>query len=178
MRTMQYLNARYRIGVATPAGTEPDQGLETSAEWVAAAMDAWDGIGSVVSNQCFSHPDALTEDSIMAYALALMRLRECASAAGFERLTNACDALAVTVARLIEDKNCASPEKCEALKRFVAHAQAMIQMSAGNSTRHALPIPAARTPADRAINGAGQSKEPSPNFSSMPMMISYPVMAQ
>jgi hypothetical protein len=150
MRTMQNLNARYRIGEATPVGTEPDQGLETSAEWVAAAIDALDSIGNVVSDQCFSHPDALTQDSIMSYALALMRLRECASAAGFERLTKACDALAVTVARLIEDISCASSEKCEALTRFVAHAHAMIQLSAGNATRYVMSISDIRNSVDNA----------------------------
>jgi DNA-binding Xre family transcriptional regulator len=128
VRTMQYQNARYRIGL-TPVYVKraPEQ---APADWVAAAMDALDGIGSVVSSQCFANPDTLTPYGITAYALALMRLRECASAARFERLTDACDALAVTVSRLIEDRSCASREKCEALTRFVAHAQAMIQMSA------------------------------------------------
>lgn len=75
----------------------------------------------------------------MAYALALMRLRECAGAAGFERLTNACDALAVTVAGLIEDRHCARRDTCETLTRFVSHAQAMIEMSAGVAQRRAMP---------------------------------------
>jgi len=46
----------------------------------------------------------------------------------------------VTVSRLIEDRGCACREKCEALTRFVVHAQAMIQMSIDSATRHALPI--------------------------------------
>jgi hypothetical protein len=133
MGTVQALKAGYRVGVETPVCAEPasSQGLAASEEWVAAAMEALDAIGNLVSKQCLSHPDTMTQDGILAYALALMRLRECASAAGFERLTNACDALAVTVARLIEDKNCASREKCEVLTRFVAHARVMIQMATG-----------------------------------------------
>jgi len=133
VHTMQYQNARDRISL-TPiyAKRAPEQAPAAPADWVAAAMDALDGIGSVVSSQCFANPDTLTPYGITAYALALMRLRECASAARFERLTDACDALAVTVSRLIEDRSCASREKCEALTRFVAHAQAMIQMAAGH----------------------------------------------
>ena len=147
MRNMQYLDAGYRVGVATPVCTEraPCQGLSASEDWVAAAMGALDVIRTIASNHCFSHSNALTQDDILAYALALMRLRECASAAGFERLTNACDALAVTVARLIEDRNCASREKCETLTRFVAHAQAMIQMSIGCTKHHTMSIPPAHT---------------------------------
>jgi len=97
-------------------------------------------IGNIVSSQCFTQPDTLTQDRITAYALAPMWLRERASAAAFERLMNACDALAVTVSRLIEDRSCACREKCEALTRFVAHAQAMIEMAIDSATRHAMPI--------------------------------------
>lgn len=132
------------------------QCLETSAGRVVAVMGALDDMGSVISNQCFSHPDALTQDAITDYALALMRLRECACAAGLERLTKACDALAVTVARLIEDKNCACRDKCTALTRFVAHAHAMLQLSADVTKPHALPIPAA----DRAMHAAGRNASP------------------
>jgi hypothetical protein len=152
MRNMQYLNARYRVGATTPVCVEraPCQDLAASEDWVAAATDALDVIRNVASNHCFSHSNALTQDGITAYALALMRLRECASAAGFERLTNACDALAVTVARLIEDRNCASLDKCETLKRFVAHAQAMIQMSVDVTKRRAMPPPDIRPSSDGA----------------------------
>lgn len=133
MGNMHYLDAGYRVEAATPVCTEPGQDLAASEDWVAGAMDALDVISAVASNHCISHSNTLTQDGIMAYALALMRLRECASAAGFERLTNACDAMAVTVARLIEDRNCASRDKCETLTRFVAHARAMIQMAAGRA---------------------------------------------
>ena len=156
MRTTQYLTAKNRISVITPAGAGPVQCLETSAERVAAVMDALDDVGSLISNQCFSHPDALTQDSITAYALALMQLRECACAAGLGRLTKACDALAVTVARLIEDKNCACRDKCEALTRFVTHAHAMLQLSADTPPQRTLPVGAAHTLADKAIIGAGR----------------------
>jgi hypothetical protein len=142
MRTMQYRTAKYRIGVMTEAGAEPMQCLESSAGRIAAVMDALDDIGGVISNQCFSHPEGLTQDAITAYALALIRLRECACAAGLERLTRACDALAVTVARLIEDKSCACHDKCTALTRFVTHAHAMIQLSVDASMSHGQPSPA------------------------------------
>lgn len=149
MRTTQYLNAKYRVGVATPFCTmrAPYVGLTASNDLVLAVMDALDGIEDVISNECFSHPDTLTQDGITAYALALLRLRDCAKTAGFERLRNACDALAVTVSRLIENKSCASPEKCEALTRFVAHAWAMTQMYFGTPTHHAIPIPLPRSTA-------------------------------
>jgi hypothetical protein len=119
---------------------DPDSGFRIDravpVDWPAAALSALDAIRAIVSKQCVAHPDSLTRDGITAYALALMRLRECASGAGFERLMNACDALAVTVSRLIEDQNCARHDQCEALTRFVAHAQAMIRMSPGNPPRH------------------------------------------
>lgn len=114
-------------------------------ERVAATVDALNDMANIVSKQCDTHPDILTEDRITTYALALIRLRECASAAGLERLMNACDALAVTVSRLIDDPSCASSEKCAALKRFVVHAHAMIQMSTGSAKLHTLPIPGTRT---------------------------------
>jgi len=68
-----------------------------------------------------------------------MHLRECASAARLERLTDACDALAVTVSRLIEDQSCATRDKCEALTRFVAHAQAMLLMASAQPTSCSTP---------------------------------------
>lgn len=145
MGSMQYLNAKYRVGAPTPVCPEgAGQGLAAPEDGIAVVMDALNSMANVVTNQCFDHPDALTQDNITAYALALVRLRECASMAGFERLTNACDALAVTVSRLIEDRNCASSERCAALRRFVVHAQAMIQMPASSAMRH-LAVPATRT---------------------------------
>jgi hypothetical protein len=148
MRNVQNLRAKHRI-VATPVCMEREPGLAAPEALVAAAVDALNDLGNIVSVQCHTHPDTLTEGRITAYALALMRLRECASAAGFERLMHACDALAVTVSRLIEDRSCACSQKCEALTRFVVHAQAMIQMSAGSMKRRAPPIPDFRTLSDR-----------------------------
>src|SRR5512143_3747546 len=115
MRNRQYLTSKYRIGAAAAVGMESGAGLGAPEGWVAAAVDALNDMDTLVSHQSFTQPDTLTEDRITAYALALMRLRECASAAGLERLMNACDALAVTVARLIEDRSCACREKCAAL---------------------------------------------------------------
>jgi hypothetical protein len=148
MRTMHYLNAKHSIDAVAPFYMEraPSQRLAVSVDGLVAAMGALDGMENVLSNECFDHPDRLTQDGITAYALALLQLRECASEAGFVRLTNACDALAVTVSRLIEDKNCASLDKCEALTRFIAHAWAMIQMYVDSNTaaRHPMPIAASR----------------------------------
>lgn len=146
MRTMQNRNAKHSMGVATPFCMDgmPNRGQAGPGNGMAAVMDALGALENVVSIQCVCRPDTLTPDGITAYALALLRLRECASAAGVDRLTNACDALAVTVSRLIEDKNCASSDKCESLTRFVAHARAMIQMYADGATRHPVPIAAPR----------------------------------
>ena len=147
MRNRQYLNAKHRIDVATAVWMGREPGLAAPEDLVEAAVAALNDIGSIASNLCFTDPDTLTQDRITAYALALIRLRECASAAGFERLMNACDALAVTVSRLIEDRRCACRKKCEALKRFVVHAQAMIHLSTDCAKRHALPISDIGTPA-------------------------------
>lgn len=149
MRNMQILSSKHRIGVAAAVCMEWEPGLGAPEYLVAAAVDALNDMGNIVSNLCFTNPDTLTQDRITAYALALMRLRESASAAGFERLMNACDALAVTVSRLIEDRSCACREKCEALMRFVVHAEVMIEMSTDSAKRHALPIPDIRTASGR-----------------------------
>lgn len=139
MRDMQILNSKHRIGVTTSAraGGGPDPGVP--ADLIAAAVDALNDMGNIVSQQCFANPAALTQGRIMAYALALMRLRECAGAAGLERLMKACDALAVTVSLLIEDRSRACSGKCAALTRFVAHARAMIQMSTDGAKHYAPP---------------------------------------
>lgn len=155
MHTMQFLTSRYRISGLLPDGAEPAQCRETPEERMAAVTDALEQIDELTTDQCFSHPGGLTEDSITAYALALMQLRECACAAGLGRLTKACDALAVTVARLIEDKNCTCSRQCEALTRFVAHARAMLQMGAETIRPHTLPLTLAGTLAAAEIMGAG-----------------------
>ena len=141
MRNMQHLSSRHRIGVATAVCMEREPSPDAPEDLVAAAVDALNEMGDIVSHQCFASPETLTQDKIMAYALALMRLRERASAAGIERLMHACDALAVTVSRLIEDRSSACRGKCEALTRFVAHAKAMIRMTTENAKRNALPNP-------------------------------------
>jgi hypothetical protein len=149
MRNRQSLISKHRLGMsAGVAEAAPDNG--PSEALVAAAVEALNDMGNVVSSQCFAHPDALTRDGITTYALALMRLRECAQAAGLERLMKACDALAITVSRLFEDQTEACRERCEALTRFVAHAEAMIRMATERAARHALPLadlPAAGAPA-------------------------------
>jgi hypothetical protein len=108
---------------------------------VAGVHDALAALARTVADSGFAHPAALTQDAITDYALTLIRLRECACAAGFELLTNACDAIAVTVSRLIDDPRSASLEKCTALKRFVVHAQAMIPAPASSTRPHYLSIP-------------------------------------
>lgn len=127
MRNLQYLASRHRNDVSTAhcLGQTPDNPEAA----VALALNALSDMGNIVARHCFDQPENLTEDQITAYALALMQLRECASTAGLGRLANACDALAVTVSRLIEDRGSACHEKCEALTRFVMHAKSMIQMS-------------------------------------------------
>lgn len=146
MRNMQYLTSKHRNGITAPARLE--QRKDTPENLITVAEDALSEMKSIVSNQCIKHPEALTADRITAYALALVRLRECASAAGLERLVKACDALAVTVSRLIEDQGCACREKCEALTRFVVHAKAMIQMSIERTKRGALPATEIPTPSE------------------------------
>lgn len=143
MGTRQHLISRHRIGMpaAGLVGSEP--GPREPEDSIAAAVDALREMGTLVSRPCFDNPESLTHDRITAYALALLRLRECAGWAGLERLANACDALAVTVSRLIEDHRCASREECAALTRFVAHAKAMIPLSVATTPR-AMPIPDGR----------------------------------
>ena len=148
MRNRQYVGSKHRIGVATAVRMDRAPDMGAPEDWVATAVAALNDLGNIVSHQCFTNPDTLNQDGITAYALALIRLRECASAAGLERLMNACDALAVTVSSLIEDQSGGCRGKCEALTRFVAHAKAMIQMSVDSAKRHALAIPDLRTASD------------------------------
>jgi hypothetical protein len=139
MGSRQSLISKHRIGLSNvPAKAWTGPGVPEAL--VAAAVDALNDMGRVISHECVTHPETLTHDRITAYALALMRLRECASEAGFERLMNACDALAVTVSRLIEDRSEACRTRCEALTRFVVHAEAMLRMATEQATRRALPI--------------------------------------
>jgi hypothetical protein len=150
MRNIKHLISKHRVAEATAAGMDRSSSPGTPEDLAAAALDALNDMGNIVSPQYVIHPETLTQDRIEAYALALMRLRECACAAGFERLRNACDALAVTVSQLIEDRNSACREKCEALMRFVGHAQAMIRMSVDGAKRYALSIPDIRPASDSA----------------------------
>lgn len=93
---------------------------------VEAALAA---LADIAARPAFGQADALKPDDVLAYALALMQLRDSAHAAGRTRLTLACDALSVTVARLLE--RCAETHcgQCSALKQFVVHAQAMLHLS-------------------------------------------------
>jgi len=150
MRNTQYLSSKHRIGAATAVCIQRKPELGAPDDRVAQAVqDALHALAGIVSDPCFKNPDILTQDRITTYALALIQLRECASAAGFERLMNACDALAVTVSRLIDDKSCANREKCAVLSRFVVHAQEMIQMPANRAKHRVLPIPDIRIASDQ-----------------------------
>lgn len=138
MRNVNYLNVGQHTDMAAliygsiPGDTKHKRTLPARQPTgsVAAAIHALDEIDGVVSDGRFTHPDHLTQDTILAYALALLRVRECAGRAGMGRLMNACDALAVTVSRLIEDRTSASQAKCETLRQFVVHAREMIHTSA------------------------------------------------
>lgn len=130
MRHTQHLNFRHESNRPPATWTEPAPApVFPQSDPLAGARVALNEMGDIVSRHCVTHPDSLTEERITAYALALLRLRECAHGAKLERLMNACDALAVTVSQLIEDRHCACRQKCEALMRFIGHAEAMIQMS-------------------------------------------------
>ena len=111
------------------ASTSPAPMTDTAAVHEALAR-----LARIVAGPGFARPESLTWDGITDYALALIRLRECACAAGLKRLTQACDALAVTVSRLIDEKRCASHDRLLSLKRFVAHARAMIPAPASPPT--------------------------------------------
>lgn len=137
MRNMRYLTARHRIDTVKVL-SQPQGRPETG---IIATLDALNDMEDIVSKHCFTQPENLTEERIIAYALALIRLRECASATGIQRLVNACDALAVTVSRLIDDRDCACYKKCETLARFIVHAKAMIQMSADSAESYTQPAP-------------------------------------
>ena len=143
MRTIQNRNARLTFGVITPfrQNQPTQQGHIGAVPGIASVLDALGGLENVVAKYCVKSPDALTADGITSYALALLNLRESAGAARLDRLIKACDALAVTVSRLIEDKSCANPDSCEALARFTKHAREMIQLHADDATLRAAPTP-------------------------------------
>lgn len=125
MRTMQALYARYRYQVGAVAPVRAELPPDNARAAVRAALTE---LETIASRPAFGQRGALTQDDVFAYAMALMHLREAASAAGCARLTKACDALAVTVARLIENCTAARCDQCTALRQFVAHARAMIEM--------------------------------------------------
>lgn len=149
MRNRQSLISKHRMQLPA-ASNEAHIEIDASSALVAAAVDALGDLDSLVSGPCFRRPDALTPERINAYAFALMRLRDCACAAGLQRLMNACDALAVTVARLIDNHDEACRERCEALARFVVHAEQMIRMATERGHATARPLPAVRMAAASA----------------------------
>ena len=131
MPNMQALYARHRH----PAGAlvrVPTPSPEDACLTVESALTA---LETVAARPAFARPEGLTQDDVLAYALALMRLRDSAHATGRTRLTHACDALSVTVARLIDHCASARCDQCVALTRFVAHARAMLQMPADATAR-------------------------------------------
>lgn len=119
MRRMKCPNSNRPSRRNDPANVPP----ATDAAAVHAALGQ---LARIVAGPGFARPESLTWDGITDYALALIRLREAACAAGCERLTQACDALAVTVSRLIDDRHCTCQDKLLSLKRFVSHARAML----------------------------------------------------
>lgn len=137
MRNVNHLNVGQRVDMTalihgnTLDSAKHKRALTTHplADSVASAMAALAKIDAIVADGCLNHPDKLTQDKILAYALALLRVRECAGMAGMQRLMNACDALAVTVSRLIDDRTSACHAKCAALTQFVTHAREMILAS-------------------------------------------------
>ncbi|MEW6416254.1 MAG: hypothetical protein AB1482_13490 [Pseudomonadota bacterium] len=117
-----------------PSPTAGSHVRDVREKGLAAVQRALERMASVAARPEFAHPESVTWDSIVDYALALIRVRDSAAAAGYERLTQACDALALTVSRLLDEHRCTSPDALLSLKRFVAHARAM------------LPLPALATP--------------------------------
>lgn len=143
MRNSHYLNMGQHAYIAMPfyIDSNRQQNLppHPPRNSVATSLDALKKIEVIVADGCLNHPDTLTQDDILAYALALLQLRECAGVARMERLMNACDALAVTVSTLIDDRANASPTKCEAMSRFVVHARDMILMSENERAECVIP---------------------------------------
>lgn len=126
MPNTQALYARHRHPsgalVRLVGGVQPEACLTVEA--------ALASLAAIAERPSFDLAGAPGEGDVLAYALALMRLRESAHAAGRTRLMLACDALSVTVARLLERCNQAHCEQCAALRRFIVHAQAMLHLPA------------------------------------------------
>jgi hypothetical protein len=128
---IQALYARHRQPVVTQMRM-PEPAPEATCLAVESALAA---LETVAARPAFARPEGLTQDAVLAYALALMQLRDSAYATGRTRLTQACDALSVTVARLIDHCASARCDQCAALTRFVAHARAMLLMPAEAAAR-------------------------------------------
>ncbi|HQT01330.1 hypothetical protein [Acidovorax sp.] len=126
MPDTQALYARHRHPAGAflrlGSGVQPDACLTVEA--------ALASLVEIASRPSFGSSVSPGQDDVLAYALALMHLRDSAHAAGRARLTLACDALSVTVARLLDRSTQVHCEQCEALKHFVAHAQAMLRLPA------------------------------------------------
>lgn len=125
MPNTQALYARHRtpVGASAPVCAPPPP-----ADAHAAVLAALAALEAVAARPAFTRPDGLTNDDVLDFALTLLRLRDSAHAASQLRLTQACDALSVTVARLIENCTPVRCDQCGALTRFVAHARAMLLM--------------------------------------------------
>lgn len=134
MPALQALYARYRHPVGALA---PVSHPAAPASALRAVREALGGLEAALAGSC---ADRLTQDGVMAYALALVQLRECAAAAACRRLVAACDALSVTVARLIENRESRRHDACAALTRFVTHARAMVEMEAGEPLNGVCPL--------------------------------------
>ncbi len=138
MRTLSNLNVEKHPVMVVPAygGSKRKHALAAlpTTNPITATLHALEKLEAIVSGGCLAQPDLLTPDDIQAYALALLQLRVCAGMARMERLTKACDALAVTVSGLMDDRTSANPAKCEALMRFVSHARDMTRMPANELT--------------------------------------------
>ena len=109
----------------------------------------------------------------MRYAMALMRLRDNAEAAGLGRLIAACDALSPVLAKLMEAQDPANRADCEALTGFALDALDMLA-PAETSATEASPSAmhdALTTTADALPEVAIESDAPappSPDETSMP----------
>lgn len=132
MPDMQALYARHRH----PSGAVVRLGSEVEPEACLTVEAALASLAEIAGRPAFSPPASPGQEDVLAYALALMHLRESSHAAGRARLTLACDALSVTVARLLDRCGREHCEQCAVLKRFVAHAQAMLHLS----TEYTAPV--------------------------------------
>lgn len=79
----------------------------------------------------FTRTDCVSQDrckeALKRYALSLIRLRECAQAAHLNRLTRACDAMAITLSNILDQPvNRIGWRDCHALSLFVTHARTML----------------------------------------------------